>query len=99
MFGESALDGRGCDVLALRGFELLLHSTDDTDLIVGIHCDNVARMKESVAIETLARAVGIFVIADHVHGAADEEFAFGRDALFDARDGRPDIARADGNGI
>ena len=90
---ELTLNGRGGDILPFAGLELLLHAADDLELAVGIDAGNVAGADEAILRKHGARALGIAVVTQHVHGAADQEFALFRQLGLHSRNGRAHIAR------
>src|ERR1035438_5818315 len=87
MSEQVTLNGSGHHVLALAGFELLLDAADDLELPVGIDAGQIAGAEESVRRKASPRAFRVLVVAQHVHGAADEEFLLTGEPCLHARDG------------
>ena len=76
--GEEFFDLAGGDVFALGGFELFLEAADEAQAAELVDLAAIAGAEEAVVGEDFAGEVGIAVVADHVHGALDLDFALGR---------------------
>ncbi len=78
--GEELFDLAGGDVFSFGGFELFLEAADETQAAFFVDLAAIAGAEEAVFGEGLAGEFGIAVVADHVHGALDLDFALGADA-------------------
>ena len=92
--GEELFDLARSDVLAFGGLELFLEAADEAEAADFVDDAAVAGAEEAVVGEDVAGELGIAVVAEHVHGALDLDFAVGGDAGEGPGAGVADVADA-----
>ena len=103
---KTATDSKSCEVarsfsiwpgatyFALGGLELFLEAADEAEAAELVDDAAVAGAEEAVVGEDFGGELGVAVVAEHVHGALDLDFAFGGDAGERPGAGVADVADA-----